>query len=155
MVGSAVALYCRGVLLSSIDPSALSRAQVTPLSRATIRAGDSGVTAGDTIPQREATVLWGICTALSLLTLLPWPIVVYASIFMFDNPSDGQYPWLLAAFGCVLSYPVAVVGGAIAGFFARKRNVKRAFAFILLPPIGWVLTFALIMYVALEWAGSS
>jgi phage shock protein PspC (stress-responsive transcriptional regulator) len=64
----------------------------------------------------------------SLYPILFWPLIFYASIFMFDNPSN--FFLTLSGFFAIISYPIILIAFLVFAFRLYRKNNK-LFAFLI------------------------
>lgn len=89
-----------------------------------------------------------IGNGLSAIALLIWPLIAFASIFLFDAPVrgglDAMSRWIIA--GLVLSFPVIAILVFIFLFTKRKQNkiFSRYIALSYLPLVYFLLPLAIL-----------
>jgi hypothetical protein len=62
-----------------------------------------------------------ICNYILLVTILPWPILLFGSIFLFDAPSNEAKAYPI--FFMIFIYPFFILASTIVGF-KNYRNIR-------------------------------
>jgi len=81
-------------------------------------------------PKTKKPISFKLLIALGLLPVLCWPLFMFGSIFMFDNPYKQTEAWTI--FYCIIAYPILLGINAWIAYkqFDKRKNLAQLMAII-------------------------
>ena len=99
----------------------------TVSARPDAQRGDDGSPSQEmNVPSAIAMLALAVIDVLALVGILASPLLYFASIFLFDNPTPESLPLIYGMALALWSYPVTAGLGGVMGLRAYKaRNLRR------------------------------